>query len=155
MGSRPGGFLYADDEVLTGVTLALKKVDREAKKEWAKAMRTTGTSLFRSAVSKRQHLAQDKMFGTASIRWSMTGKGTAVVRLRPLSGGLGDGTHTRGGRDWALIEFGSASPRGRQMPRRVPTGRVVYGALEPLGSYMGSMALRTVADLIREATGGE
>ena len=116
MGSRPGGFLYADDEVLTGVTLALKKVDREAKKEWAKAMRTTGTTLFRSAVSKRQHLAQDKIFGTASIRWSMTGKGTAVVRARPLSGDLG----AQGAREMRFVDFGTADPR---LPRRVPTGR--------------------------------
>ena len=150
MAGRPGGWLYADDDVLRGVTLALKKIDRDAKKEWAKAMRTTGTRVWRSAVQKRQHLPQDRMYSTASVAWSMGGKGTAKVRLRQLSGGL----PATGTREWAYVEFGSK--RGTNgLPRHVSTGRVAYGALEPFGAYMGQMALKTVADLIREATGGE
>lgn len=148
MAARPGGFLYADDDVLRGVTLALRRVDRDARKEWAKSMRTTGTRVWRSAVDKRRRLPQDRIFGRPSVAWSMGGKGTAKVKVQPLSGGLGTGD-----RDWALVDFGTATPRGRQLPRRVPAGRVVFGAVDPFGRWMGAMALRTTADLIRDATG--
>ena len=148
MGNRQGGFLYADDEVLQGVTLALKRVDRDAKKEWARSMRTQGTRVWRSAIRQRTRIPQDRIFGRGSVRWSMTGKGTAKVTTRALSGGLGDGTNVRGGRDWALIDFGGANPR---LPARNPRGRVVHGAIEPFGSWMGQMAVRTLADTIREA----
>lgn len=151
MAGRPGGWLYADDDVLRGVTLALKKIDRDAKKEWAKAMRTTGTRVWRSAVTKRQTLAQDQIFGTASVTWSMGGKGTAKVRPRPLSGTLG----VDGGRDMRTVEFGSRRGDPRISARYRSQGRVVYGALEPFGSYMGQMALQTVADMLRDATGGQ
>lgn len=150
MPNRPGNWLYADLDVLKGVTLALKNIDRDAKKEWAKAMRTTGTRVWRSAVSKRQTLAQDQVFGTASVRWSMTGKGTAVVKAKPLSGSMGDA----GGRDLRVVEFGSKKGDPRIVTRYRDQGRVAYGALRPFGAYMGQMAVATVADLIREATDG-
>lgn len=149
--NRPGNWLYADLDVLRGVTLALKQVDKEAKKEWAKSMRTTGTRVWRSAVSKRQTLAQDDVFGRASVRWSMTGKGVAVVKAKPLSGTLGDA----GGRDMRTVEFGSKKRDPRIVARYRQQGRVAYAALEPFGKYMGQMSVATVADLIREATGGD
>ena len=151
MPNRPGNWLYADLDVLRGVTLALKQVDREAKKEWAKAMRTTGTKVWRSAVTKRQTLPQDRVFGTASVSWSMGGKGTAKVKPRPLSGTLGKD----GARELRTVEFGSKKGDPRITTRYRTEGRVAYGALQPFGEYMGQMALATVADLIREATNGD
>lgn len=174
MPNRPGGFLYADDDVLRGVTLALRQVDRDARKEWARAVRTDGRRVWRSALSKRQTLPQDRIFGTASVSWTMAGKGTAKVKVRPLSGTLGDGDATTPrDRDWALIDFGTKQQRStvaahtrkgvkvRQfdrrttLPRQVQQGRVVYGALDPFGRWLGQMALATAADLIRQATNGD
>lgn len=152
-----GGFLYTDEDVLAGVTLALRNVDREMRKEWARAMRTTGTTVWRSAVTKRQYLPQDKMFRTASIAWSMTGKGTAKVGIRPLSGGAG-GPGAPGG---LVVDFGDKDGRYGDTSGPAPftrydrSGRVVYAALVPFGRWFGQMALATVADLIREATYGD
>ena len=145
MGNTPGGFLYADDDVLRGVTLALKRVDRDVKKEWARSMRTQGTRVWRSAIRQRTRIPQDRVFGRANVRWSMTGKGTATVAARPLSGGLGADAPAR---ELRWIDFGGRNPR---LPARDPRGRVVYGALEPFGSWMGQMSLRTLADTVREA----
>lgn len=146
MANRPGNFLYADLDVLRGVTLALKQIDRDVKKEWAAAMRTSGTRVWRSAITQRKYLPQDAVFGTASVSWSMGGKGTAKVGSKPLSGTLG----VAGGRDLRAVEFGSkkGDPRLKRYDSR---GRVAYGALRPFGSYMGQMALKTLADAIREA----
>ena len=151
MPNRPGGFLYADDDVLRGVTLALRQVDRDARKEWARAVRTDGTRVWRSAVDKRRTLTQDDVFGTAAVSWSMTGKGAAKVKPRPLSGTLG----VAGARDLRTVEFGSKRRDPRILTRYRTTGRVVYGALDPFGRWLGQMALATVADLIRQATNGD
>ena len=157
MAGRPGGFLYADDDVLAGVTLALKRIDRDVRKEWARAMRTSGTAVWRSAVTKRQYLPQDKMFRTASIAWSMTGKGTAKVSVKPLSGGAGQ----PGNPGPLVVDFGDKDNRygdtsgPAPFPRYDRSGRVVHAALDPFGRWFGQMALATVADLIREATRGE
>lgn len=144
--------MYADDQVLRGVTLALKKVDKEAKKEWAKAMRTTGTRVWRSTIRNRKSRPQDQIFGAASVRWSQGGKGVAVVRTKPLSGGWPGAL---------VVDFGDKDGRygrtsGRApFPRYESTGRVVYGALDPFGQWMGAMSLRTLADSIREAANME
>ena len=61
-------FLDIDNTALAGMALALKKVDKDAKKEWSKAMRTSGTRVWRSAVDKRKTLPQDRIFGLASVR---------------------------------------------------------------------------------------
>jgi len=137
-------FLQIDDTALAGMALALKKVDKEAKQEWAKAMRSTGTRVWSSAISNRKYLAQDRLFGRAAVRWTQGGRGTATVVVKPLSGG------------WEYpgpIDFGAKNPRGRQFPRYNSSGRVVAPAMTPLGSFMGQMALKTTADLIRDAAG--
>ena len=182
--ARPGGFLYADDDTLVGVTLALSRIDREAKKEWAKAMRGAGSRYWRQAVASAKSQPQDKVFGAANVRWSMGGKGTATVKIRPLSGfpddTPGDGIGVDPRAPWQVIDFGNkrsrrTAQRGpyrrrtkgtagtvdahpfdlpvRSLPRHVPTGRIVWGSVDGLGRYMGAMALRTVADLVRDAAG--
>jgi len=138
-----GDFLKIDTDALTGMALALKNVDRDARKEWAAAMRGTGNQLWRSSISKRAAPRRQwqRMYRTASIRWSMGGKGVAVVNTRALSGGLDQ---------WQVLEFGGPA---RQTPPRNPSGHVAYYAVTRLGPYMGQMALKTTADLIRQAVG--
>ena len=137
-------FLDVDERAITGMALALKQVDKEAKKEWAKAMRTTGTRVWRSAVDKRKRIPQDRIFGRAALRWSQGAKGTAVVAVKPLSGGL----------EWPLLIDHGAKNGNPRLPRYTRTGRVVGGAMIPFGKYMGQMALKTTADLIRDNVGG-
>ena len=139
-----GDFLKIDTDALTGMALALKNVDRDARKEWAAAMRGTGNQLWRSSISKLSAPRKQwqKMYRTASIRWSMGGKGAAIVNIRPLSGGLDQ---------WPVLEFGGPLP---QIPPYNRSGHVAYYAVRRLGPYMGAMALKTTADLIRDATGG-
>ena len=72
----------------------------------------------------------------------MGGKGVAVVKVKPLSGGLDEGRY---------IDFGSRRDTSGRLPRYDPRGRVVYGALTPFGSWMGQMAVKTLADTIRDA----
>lgn len=155
-------FLTADDDALRGVTLALKHIDRDSKKEIAAATRNYLRPYWQRAVETRKTLPQDKIFGRANIRWSMGGKGTATVTVRPLSGdkkgkrsghGLGEGKwKQQPDREWALIDFGG---KADQLPRRTPSGRVVYGAVPGLGSLAGKTWLRAVADTIRDATNGD
>ena len=139
-------YLQVDTEALQGMALALKKVDREARKEWARATRTSGTSVWRSAISKRTTLSQDKVFGSATVSMSMGGRGVAKVSARPLSGGLG-----RDARESRIVEFGSRAGDPRIVARYNSGGRVAYAALKPFGSWLGQMMLKTTADLIRDA----
>lgn len=140
-----GSFLHADTDVLRGMALALRQVDKQAKAEWAKAMRSTGSRVWASTVDKRKTLPQDRVFGRAAVRWSQGGYGVATVTIRPLSGGL---------QVWQAIDFGSKAGTGR-LPRYTPTGRVVYGAIPALGRYMGAMSAAALADTIRDTVGGD
>ena len=156
MGATRGNFLDLDTDTLTGVTLALKKVDKEAKKEWARSMRTTGTRVWRSAVRNRMQTRQDRaMFGRASVRWSQGGKGVAVVATKTLSGGAGGS----GAPGPLTLDFGDKDGRygstagTAPWPRYKSQGRVVHGALYPFGRYMGQMSLKVLADEIRDAAG--
>ena len=147
------GVVKVDDEVLKGAIVAFSTLDREVRKETARAVRTTLTPLWRNIVATRTRNAegtisskQDALIGRGIASFTAGGRGSlrAYTGGKALSGGLSNDR-------WYAVEFGTTKPgySGSRLPRRVKKGRIAYRGVKSWAPTAQRVYLGVLADVLR------
>lgn len=147
--------------------LAMKRVTRELKRDINRSTREVMNPVWKGLVSVNAttHMDTVVLAKGARIKAGNPPVAMAATSKRRLSGGLVPANQ------WQPFEFGAirgstttydrTSPKGtrhevtrhtaRQLPRRVPGGRVVYPALAEIGPRLASLWVQIIVKKVAEA----
>lgn len=136
--------LSIDSAPLQAAVLAVKRADRELRRDIGQKLRESNPD-WQRAVAARAVTDQDRAVTRVGTRIATGNPPTlqAMTSRRPISP---DGLQPA--RDYYMVEFGSSGPYGQrgQLPRRRRQGRIVYPAVAQLAPLVAGRWAQAIRD---------